>query len=313
MTDLNNNIYEDTYYILPRYIRKLPGITLAYLDVYETIFQFWNKNKNCFLGEDSLCERTGYGRSIIYQALAFFENHNELKRIKKGGRRYLIKPERIIETDCAEIAPTSTTVDLNVHNRGRTTSTTVDHNIKKLNKENNLKDIPASSKAGSKKVIRDYEKDERFMRFYSAYPKKEDPRDAWKAFKSIIGNDDQLLEQVIADIELRKSKHSKWQDKQYIKYPAVYLRKGEYLGEIFNAEQQAKEKHEKEQLASKERLEKQEAASKLRAEIERKNNELKQTDAVAYRRTVKDAPSKEVPSQVMTNALKGMKDCLIRA
>ena len=48
------HIYEDTFFIIPRYIRKLPGLTLAYLDVYETIFQFWNKNKDCFLGENAL-------------------------------------------------------------------------------------------------------------------------------------------------------------------------------------------------------------------------------------------------------------------
>lgn len=163
------------------------------------------------------------------------------------------------------------------------------------------KDIPVSTKTGSKKIIKDYEKDERFMRFYSAYPKKEDPRDAWKAFKSIIGDNDELLEQVIADIELRKSKHSKWQDRQYIKYPAVYLRKGEYLGEIFNAEDEATAKNEKEKQLAKERLEKQELASKLRAENERKNNELKQSDAVAYRNAVKQAPSKTTQ-----NALKGL-------
>ncbi len=43
---------------------------------------------------------------------------------------------------------------------------------KVLNKEEKKKDIPASPKTGSNKVIRDYEKDERFMRFYSEYPKK---------------------------------------------------------------------------------------------------------------------------------------------
>lgn len=149
MNGQNSNTYEETFYIIPRYIRKLPGITLAYLDVYETIFQFWNKNKACFLGEESMCERTGYQRRIIYKALNFFEQHQELERIKKNGKRYLVRPMKIIETDCevndekvihkdsAEIVPTCTTVDPNVHNRALSTCTTVHHNIKKLNKENN--------------------------------------------------------------------------------------------------------------------------------------------------------------------------------
>jgi len=172
-------------------------------------------------------------------------------------------------------------------------------------KEDIKNNIPASSKTGSKKVIRDYEKDERFLRFYSAYPKKEDPRDAWKAFKSVIGGNDELLEQVIEDIELRKSKHSKWQDRQYIKYPAVYLRKGEYLGEIFNAQDEAVVKNEKVQQESKERLEKQEEASKLRAENDRKNEEIKQSDAVSYRNTIKQSPS-----QTTKNALNGLREHL---
>ena len=147
MIGQNSNTYEETFYIIPRYIRKLPDITLAYLDIYETIFQFWNKNKACFLGEESLCERTGYQRRIIYKALAFFEAHNELERIRKNGKRYLVRPMKIIETDCefndekvihidsTEIVPTCTTMHPNVHNRALSTCTTVHHNIKNLNKE----------------------------------------------------------------------------------------------------------------------------------------------------------------------------------
>ena len=132
----NNNAstYEETFYIIPRYIRKLSGITLTFLDVYETIFQFWNKNKNCFLSEEALCERTNHKRTQIYEALKFFESHNELKRIKKGGKRYLIRPEKIIETDCTENVPMSAPADYNVRNSGHSTSGIPDHNIKNINK-----------------------------------------------------------------------------------------------------------------------------------------------------------------------------------
>lgn len=128
--------YQDTFYLIPRYIRHLPGITLAYLDIYETIFQFWNKNKDCYLGEEALCERTGYKRAVVYKALSFFEKHIELKRVKLNGKRYLVKPEKIIETDCLEEEQTSATVESNVYSRRLLTSTTVDHNIKNINKEN---------------------------------------------------------------------------------------------------------------------------------------------------------------------------------
>ncbi len=151
------------------------------------------------------------------------------------------------------------------------------------------KDIPVSSKTGSKKVIKDYGKDERFMRFYNAYPKKEDPRDAWKAFKSIIGDDDALLEKVINDIQLRKSTHSKWQDKQFIKYPAVYLRKGEYLGEIYN---EAKENEEKDRIKKEEnekRLAAQEELSRKNAEYERNKQDNYDKDGKAYRDVTRKA------------------------
>ena len=45
----NKNNYKETFFIVPSYILDLPGITLGYLKVYETIFQFWNKNQICFI------------------------------------------------------------------------------------------------------------------------------------------------------------------------------------------------------------------------------------------------------------------------
>ena len=100
-------VYQETFYIIPRRIRGLPGITLAFLDVYETIFQFWNKQLPCYLSNSAIQERTGLGHTQVNKALIFFENHNELERKQHNGRRYLIQPMRIIETDCAESSPTA--------------------------------------------------------------------------------------------------------------------------------------------------------------------------------------------------------------
>lgn len=100
MADKNNNksAYEDTFYIIPRRIRKLPGITLAYLDVYESIYQFWNKNLPCFLSTPALQERTGISERQIKEALTYFEKNGELKRERRGLKRYLIQPERALQT-----------------------------------------------------------------------------------------------------------------------------------------------------------------------------------------------------------------------
>lgn len=81
---------------------------------------------------------------------------------------------------------------------------------------------------------KDYEKDQRFMSFYSIYPKKEKPRDAWKAFKSVIGKDDALLAKIITDVKKRHTEHDKWKDDRFIPYPASYLRSADYESEIYN-------------------------------------------------------------------------------
>lgn len=150
MSENHSNTYSSAFFIVPSYILDLDGMTLGYLRVYETIFQFWNHNKTCFLSEKSLCIRTNLKRSQVYAALSFFEQHNELKRVLKNSKRYIVRPEKIIETDCSFIDPdpiqnntrsntiqTSGLADVDVRSSGRETSGAADYNIKKINKENN--------------------------------------------------------------------------------------------------------------------------------------------------------------------------------
>lgn len=181
--------------------------------------------------------------------------------------------------------PPSMSVPPDIHG-GTLPTYKADINIKEIKEIKDLISIPDSSKSGKNK-IKDYQKDKRFMRFYSAYPRKEDPRDAWKAFKSIVGDDDVLLNQILNDLEIRKTTHSQWQDKQFIKYPAVYLRKGEYLGEIFNSQEELKAKKELERIENEKRKTAQEEFSKKRADEIRKNDESKQNDASIYRKITK--------------------------
>ena len=91
--------YEETYYMVPTYIRKMPGMTLGYMDVYNIIFQFWNKGKQCYVKNEIFIERTGFTERYIREALTYFEGLGELKRVMKGKRRYLVKPEKIIEVE----------------------------------------------------------------------------------------------------------------------------------------------------------------------------------------------------------------------
>ncbi|HAT1964774.1 TPA: hypothetical protein I8Z55_000385 [Legionella pneumophila] len=118
---------------------------------------------------------------------------------------------------------------------------------------------------------KDYPKDERFMRFYNEYPRKVDPHDAYKAFKTIVGDDDLLLEQIISDIKQRKQHHEPWKDKKYIKYPAAYLRKGEYLSEVLNEKAELEEKRKLLNLENEKRMKAQEEASRRKEAQEREN------------------------------------------
>jgi len=90
--------YQAAFFIVPSRILNLPNITLAYLRIYETIFQFLNHGKPCFLSNEMIKERTGVTSiSTLIDSFKYFEAHGELKRITKDGKRYFIQPSRHIE------------------------------------------------------------------------------------------------------------------------------------------------------------------------------------------------------------------------
>lgn len=84
--------YQSNFFIVPTHIRKLPGMTLAFLDFYETIFQFWHCGKECFLSNQMIKDRTGIkSDSTIAEAFIFFEKAGALKREMRGKRRFIVK------------------------------------------------------------------------------------------------------------------------------------------------------------------------------------------------------------------------------
>ena len=132
--------FNQTFFIVPSYILDLPGLTLGYLKVYETMFQFWNKNQNCFLTTESISSRTKIKRSQIFEALNFFEKHNEIERIQKGRNRFVAKvnKERLI-TDESGVADQSGVADGVVRPSGLLGSAGADTEGKNLNKETKKK------------------------------------------------------------------------------------------------------------------------------------------------------------------------------
>lgn len=131
--------YNETFFIVPSYILDLPNITLGYLKVYETIFQFWNKGRACFLSNPVIQERTGLGSTQVKDALSFFETHGELIRFSKAGKRYLARPEQKIEYMCSDNEQVAAPAAGGSRSSGHEVAAPAAHNIKKVNKEN--KDI----------------------------------------------------------------------------------------------------------------------------------------------------------------------------
>jgi hypothetical protein len=92
--------YQSSFFIVPSRISRLPDITIACLRVYETIFQFWNHGRQCYLSNDAIMERAGItSTSTLSEAFMYLESKGELIRKMKGKKRYFIQPERIVEVD----------------------------------------------------------------------------------------------------------------------------------------------------------------------------------------------------------------------
>ena len=97
--------FNQAWFVVPNRIMKLEGLTLAFLRIYETIFQFWNNDKPCYLSNAMIMERTGIkSERSIQEAFIFFEKHNEITRKIKDGRRYLIQPTRYVELEGKDLS-----------------------------------------------------------------------------------------------------------------------------------------------------------------------------------------------------------------
>jgi len=219
-----------------------------------------------------------------------------------------IKEQLVYKNDRYD--PPSNRGEPSLQSEGPPPSNRRDINIKeiKIKKDIYIGDSPTSNTPKAKVSLSNYSEDERFMSFYSEYPKKEKPRDAYKAFKQIVGDDDALLSKIIDDLQKRKKQHSKWAEKQFISYPATYLRSHEFEGEIFNQqEEDVKIKAEKE-LANKKREEEQERVSKQNAEYERNKYQQYNQDGKIFREIKKLTPSPRIqPPQEFKDLMDSLK------
>lgn len=97
----NNQDNQDTFYSIPRWIRKLPGMTLQKLDFIETIWQFLNKGKFCNLHNSTIKERTGIkSDGHLNEYFNYFEDLNVIKRVDhEDGKRYIEQVTSMVGID----------------------------------------------------------------------------------------------------------------------------------------------------------------------------------------------------------------------
>jgi phage replication O-like protein O len=106
-----------------------------------------------------------------------------------------------------------------------TDSVQVDDTESVHTKDNLPKDNRQKTKSIASQAMRD-----RFERFYAAYPKKKSRVTAETAFFK-IAPDEQLLSEIISGV-LQAMKSEQWREKQYIPYPASWLKAGGWKDEI---------------------------------------------------------------------------------
>lgn len=160
------NTYKSAFFIVPSRILDLPGLQLSYLRVYETVFQFWNHGKECYLNKKAIKERTGISSdSTIKDAFIFFEIHGEMKRITKNGKRYLVQPTtklKINQLDKSKQGgPLSRPGGAAKSAGGGALSRP--HNIKNINKKNNNKERAEKSLSKSTKISSNFNPSEKHL------------------------------------------------------------------------------------------------------------------------------------------------------
>jgi hypothetical protein len=122
-----------------------------------------------------------------------------------------------------------------------------------------------STKPEKKKAPKDYKSSQMFMRLYEAYPKKQKPHDAYKAFLK-LNADEIMVDMIIDDIKKRLAKDDHWQEMQFIPFPATYLNAKYWEGDICNSEEQKAENKAKAKQIADEKVKKLEELSRRETE-----------------------------------------------
>jgi len=84
----------------------------------------------------------------------------------------------------------------------------------------------------SKKSPDEYRDNNLFMQFYQNYPRKEKPKEAYKAFLKLNATDE-FVNMMLNDLVNRQANNWLGRDRSKIPHPSTYLNQHEWEGEIF--------------------------------------------------------------------------------
>jgi hypothetical protein len=222
---MSDKHYEQAFFTVPNRILNLPGLTIAFLRFYETIFHFWHKEQLCFLSNDALKERTGISSSsTIQEAFVYFEKHGEIKRVQKGRRRFIIQPERKISFEDISDQKSSK-VSVNRESTSRPTETlplgTARHNNNNINNINIIKD---KNYCASDDALKSFEE------FWSIYPRKKDKKRAFETWLKCGCHEKAKI--IIDKVSAQILNEAQWKNAQYIPHATTYLRNARWEDEI---------------------------------------------------------------------------------
>jgi len=190
---------------------------------------------------------------------------------------------------------------------------TADINIIEIKNKKDLKHLSSDRPKDTKKKniisAKDYAQDERFMRFYNAYPIKKKGAHAYKMWLR-LNPDDMLLETILADIKARREQDTQWIE-GYCPHPGTYLNPEcpGWTDDIVNrdklkAQNKAIEKQAKQAECDK-RTQAQAELSRKNADYERAKQENQDKDGAVFRDIVnKVAPAPKELKDLITRLRK---------
>ena len=295
-------------YTAPENILFDERLTLNELKIYMIVRSFMDTTGVAYPSNKWIADKLKIETRSVIRCLKNLVLYKYIEKKIKKGQRFLVtvRAEMLDLISEEPVTESSGGGDTNVTWGGDTNVTQSINSNMIISNNISIGDLPSTNPPKTKVSM--YKNDTSFMRFYSIYPRKEKPKDAWKAFRNIVGDNPELLEQVINDITMRIKEHTQWQEKQYIPYPATYLRSESWDGEIFNNKKENEKEKAKNQKAAVTRQEEQEKASEIRRQNDLEKIKSFAQDKIAFNNIKQNMRQKKsMPSMEFNNLFKSLK------